>query len=241
MMQPAISTLPRIPSCSYPGSSVHFFMIKRFCGPLIKTVQTTQRIRGNSGVAHNRVLLLHGFPNFWYAWKNQLNMLKSAGYHIIAPDLRGYNASSQPVDVMSYSRRNINADLISLIQYFNLGKPTNIVGHDWGGTVALCFAEDNPDLVRRLVVVNAPHLEQMKNLLMTSPRQLLRSWYMFFIQIPWLPEWCLSLDRFNALRKSLPASFPVEDVDKHHIGQCGTILKILTASFYMLSIETTEL
>eukprot|EP00252_Welwitschia_mirabilis_P001737 TRINITY_DN11676_c0_g1_i1.p1 TRINITY_DN11676_c0_g1~~TRINITY_DN11676_c0_g1_i1.p1 ORF type:complete len:235 (+),score=24.37 TRINITY_DN11676_c0_g1_i1:390-1094(+) len=187
------------------------------------------------------VLLLHGFPNFWYAWKNQLNMLKSAGYHIIAPDLRGYNASSQPVDVMSYSRRNINADLISLIQYFNLGKPTNIVGHDWGGTVALCFAEDNPDLVRRLVVVNAPHLEQMKNLLMTSPRQLLRSWYMFFIQIPWLPEWCLSLDRFNALRKSLPASFPVEDVDKHHIGQCGTILKILTASFYMLSIETTEL
>lgn len=161
------------------------------------------------------VLLLHGFPNFWYVWKKQFKALHDAGYHIIAPDLRGYNTSSRPKEVSGYSRSEVIEDLVCLIECFNAGRPANIVGHDWGASLALCLAEDVPSMVRRLVVANGTQLDLLKKMLRTSIQQLFRSWYIFFIQLPWLPEWLFSSNGLDPLKKTLTGHNLSEyDVDR---------------------------
>ncbi|XP_057828936.2 uncharacterized protein LOC131040062 [Cryptomeria japonica] len=162
------------------------------------------------------VLLLHGFPNFWYVWKNQFKPLHDMGYHIVAPDLRGYNTSSKPQGIRNYGRAEVLSDIICLIECFNAGKPTNIVGHDWGVIVALSLAEDAPDVVRRLIVVNGPHPKIMLHVILTNIHQLYRSWYIFFFQLPWLPERVFSKNGFEKLKKALEQNgLPEDDVERY--------------------------
>jgi epoxide hydrolase 4 len=132
------------------------------------------------------LLMLHGFPDFWYSWRFQMPALAAAGYRVVAPDLRGYNLSSKPAGVRAYSVRRVAADVASLIG--RLGERRAIVaGHDWGGVVAWQLAARRPDVVDRLIVLNAPHPAAMRRELLTGT-QPLRSWYVGFFQIPWLPE-----------------------------------------------------
>ncbi len=146
------------------------------------------------------VLLLHGFPECWYSWRRQLAALGAAGFRAIAPDLRGYGESDKPTQVSDYSPDKLTQDVVALANALGY-KRLDVVGHDWGGAIAWLTASfvATRHVVRRLVVLNAPHpalfLDQL------TFRQFRRSWYMLFFQLPHLPEWLLSRDDFAFLRK----------------------------------------
>lgn len=133
------------------------------------------------------VLLLHGFPEFWYGWRHQIPALAEAGRRVIVPDQRGYNRSDKPARIEDYDLRILVADVLALID--RTGREhVDVVGHDWGAAVAWALAAGHPERVRRLAVLNVPHPRVMHETLRTDPRQLLRSAYMLFFQIPVLPE-----------------------------------------------------
>jgi pimeloyl-ACP methyl ester carboxylesterase len=132
------------------------------------------------------VILLHGFPEFWYSWRYQIPALAAAGYRVVAPDMRGYNTSEKPPGVRSYLIDTLADDVAGLIRH--LGESTAIVvGHDWGGAVAWYVPMRHPGIVEKLIVLNAPHPGAFARELRT-PGQMRKSWYILFFQLPWLPE-----------------------------------------------------
>jgi len=143
------------------------------------------------------VVLLHGFPEFWYSWRLQIPALAAAGYRVIAPDMRGYNLSEKPATVADYRMEALTSDVAALIRHAGEENAV-VVGHDWGGAVAWETAIRLPQVVRQLVVLNAPHPAEMLRELRTV-EQLRRSWYMFFFQLPWLPEALARLSGYSAL------------------------------------------
>lgn len=147
------------------------------------------------------VILLHGFPEYWRSWRHQIGALAEAGFRVMAPDMRGYNLSSKPHGVGSYRIELLSADVVELIHEAGVEKAV-IVGHDWGGAVAWDVAMRYPEVVERLIVMNAPHPAILPREMKKSS-QLLRSWYIFFFQIPWLPEILLRSRDFAALRSVL--------------------------------------
>src|SRR5690349_3758371 len=102
------------------------------------------------------VVLLHGFPEFWYSWRHQLPALASAGFRAVAPDMRGYNLSEKPPGISSYRIDKLVGDVVGLIQALGEQRAV-VVGHDWGGAVAWATALGRPEAVERLIVLNAPH------------------------------------------------------------------------------------
>ena len=165
------------------------------------------------------VVLLHGFPEFWYAWRHQIPALAAAGYRVVAPDLPGYNTSDKPPRVRDYRPRVLVQDVADLIVALGADSAA-VAGHDWGGALAWLLAMQHPERVERLVVLNAPHpIRFLKGL--RSPRQLRRSWYMLAFQLPWLPERLLATRDFQALRLALrrqptqPGAFTAQDIDRY--------------------------
>jgi pimeloyl-ACP methyl ester carboxylesterase len=132
------------------------------------------------------VLLLHGFPEFWYGWRAQIAPLVEAGFRVVAPDLRGYNLSSRPERFTDYTADKVADDIRGLIRELGAGSAM-VVGHDWGGSVAWTLAMNHPEVVDRLVILNAAHPRKLNEGL-RHPRQLARSWYFFFFQFPTWPE-----------------------------------------------------
>lgn len=151
-----------------------------------------------SGSGDDLVLLLHGFPEFWYSWKKQLIAL-GEHFHVVAPDMRGYNLSDRPEQVEAYKIDKLVLDVVGLIDHFG-AKQAAIVGHDWGGGVAWAVAQKYPERVSRLAVMQVPPAAVWRENM--SVKQLLRSWYMFFFQIPRLPEWLISQKNFQAIERS---------------------------------------
>lgn len=149
------------------------------------------------------VVLLHGFPEFWYSWRHQIPALAEAGFHVIAPDMRGYNESEKPHGVRAYRMEALTADVAALIRHTG-ARTAHIVGHDWGGAVAWAMPVHHPEVVERLAVLNGPHPGAFYRELKTLD-QLARSWYILFFQLPWLPELALSAFRFAALDRMLAA------------------------------------
>jgi pimeloyl-ACP methyl ester carboxylesterase len=150
------------------------------------------------------VLFLHGFPECWYSWRHQLAAL-APHFRVVAPDLRGYNESDKPAGVAAYDMKELVADVAGLVRAFDAHEAV-IVAHDWGGGIAWEFAMRHPELTRKLVVMNCPHIAIFEQALRANPKQMLKSWYMLFFQIPWLPETLLGLgDAWaigNALRQA---------------------------------------
>lgn len=145
------------------------------------------------------VLLLHGFPEHWRCWQHQIEPLARAGFSVFAPDLRGYNLSDRPLTRDAYHLRHLVADVAALVRA--TGHPrAHIVGHDWGGVIAWAFAGAHPELLDKLVILNAPHMEIYLRKVWRPP-QLFRSWYVLFFQIPGLPEWLLSAGGCRAIRE----------------------------------------
>lgn len=138
------------------------------------------------------VLLLHGFPEFWYGWRHQLPPLAEAGFRCLALDQRGYNRSDAPSPVRAYALERLVSDVEQLLDAVGL-EGINLVGHDWGGAVAWWMALTRPERVRRLAVLNLPHPGVFREFLASHPTQLLRSWYVFLFQLPRLPERLMEL------------------------------------------------
>ena len=138
------------------------------------------------------VLLLHGFPEFWWSWRHQLVGLAEAGYRAVAPDLRGYGASDKPP--RGYDAYTLAGDVAGLVRALG-ERDAMIVGHDWGGLLAWNVGTLHPRVVRRLVVLDAPHPRRMRSALLTDPRgQLRASRYMFAFQTPRYAESLLTRD-----------------------------------------------
>lgn len=161
-------------------------------------------------------LLLHGFPEGWFGWRRQIEPLAAAGYRVWAPDLRGYNTSDKPRGAAKYRMDELVADVAGLIAA--TGQPqVNLVAHDWGAAVAWVAAGRFPERLRRLVILNVPHPAVMLRALQRNPRQMLRSWYILAVQVPWLPEAlarCCNWRSFvAAIRSSArPGTFTDEDM-----------------------------
>lgn len=128
------------------------------------------------------LLFVHGFPEFWYAWRRQLPEF-ARDYRCVAIDLRGFNVSSQPLDVPSYKASLLIADLRAVIS--ELGAPVHaVVAHDWGGAVAWGLAAQHPELMKKFVVLNSPHAIMFANALATDPEQQAASQYMNWLRRP---------------------------------------------------------
>ena len=150
------------------------------------------------------VLLLHGFPEFWYSWHRQLEALAAAGYRVVAPDLRGYNCSEKPSGVDAYHIDELVGDVAGLIRAFDC-ESAHVVGHDWGGLVAWYTAIERPGVVNRLAVLNAPHPSAYERALRTSLSQLRNSWYVAYFQLPRLPEYGLAWNDYEAVEQVFSA------------------------------------
>jgi pimeloyl-ACP methyl ester carboxylesterase len=148
------------------------------------------------------VLLLHGFPEFWYAWRYQIEALAEAGYRVWAPDQRGYNLSDKPRRVRDYAIDQLAADVIGLIEAAG-HETAAVVGHDWGAAVAWHVAAHHPGRVGRVAILNVPHPRVLGRALLRQPGQLLKSWYVFFFQLPWLPELLMKRRRWRFARQAL--------------------------------------
>jgi len=151
------------------------------------------------------VLLLHGFPEFWYGWRKQIGPLAEAGYRVLVPDQRGYNLSEKPKGVLAYSINILAQDVIGLISALGEQKAT-VIGHDWGAAVAWHVAQHHPERLEKLSILNVPHPEVMLRTLQKSFEQILKSWYIFSFQIPRLPEWVLRRKNFSIMRRMLLSS-----------------------------------
>lgn len=172
------------------------------------------------------VVLLHGFPEAWFAWQHQIPALVAAGLRVVAPDMRGYNLSGKPAGVRAYTADRLTGDVAALIrQVGDRGPdgdvaPAAVVGHDWGAAVAWLFAMRYPALLTRLAILNVPHPARMMQGLRTL-RQLRKSWYIFFFQLPGLPEASFRAGDFAVLRQTLrrdpvrPGAFSDEDIARY--------------------------
>jgi len=134
------------------------------------------------------VLFLHGFPEFWYAWKDVLPEVAKAGFEAVAIDMRGYNTSDKPKDLSAYRLPELIADVRGVIQTLGRGRKAILVAHDWGGAVAWAFAGAHPELLEKLVIINAPHPTVFARELATNPKQQAASGYMTFFQSPGAEE-----------------------------------------------------
>ena len=185
------------------------------------------------------VVLMHGFPEFWWSWRHQLQAFADAGVWAVAPDMRGYNESDKPVGVASYEVEALADDIAGLVHA--LGRQSAvIVGHDWGAMVAWVVAQRHPSLVSRLAILNVPHPVQMQRGLM-RPQQLRKSWYMFFFQLPGgIPERAVARDDWAYLRRMFRSEgFAADEIEPYvqAMAKPGAITAAM--SYYRAAIRRT--
>jgi epoxide hydrolase 4 len=145
-----------------------------------------------------RILFLHGFPQFWFLWREQLADL-GRDHAVYAPDLRGYNLSCKPEDPEAYRMRHLLGDLVGLVQELDLA-PLTLVGHDWGGIVSWAFALKYPEMLERLVIIDAPPPFTWNRDLRDSPKQRDAVNYMVELSKPWPePEEMLAANAFSMM------------------------------------------
>ena len=129
------------------------------------------------------VVMIHGFPDFWYSWRKQMRVLADGNYRVAAVDLRGYNQSDQPKGVESYAMPVLIEDIAAVIAAES-AKSAVVVGHDWGGVIAWNLAMQRPQLVDLLVICNLPHPAGIARELANNPQQRQNSAYAFNFQKP---------------------------------------------------------
>lgn len=154
------------------------------------------------GEGDRLALCLHGFPESRFSWRAQMPVLAELGYRVWAPDLRGYGETEpKPRDVDSYRMERLLEDVAALIDAAG-AREVMLVAHDWGAAVAWTFAARKVRPLSRLVIMNVPHPAVFADVLRRSPKQMLRSWYMAFFQIPRLPERMLLAKDAQAIRQA---------------------------------------
>lgn len=154
---------------------------------------------------HKLALCLHGFPEHAHSWRHQVPLLTELGYEVWVPNLRGYGRSSRPRGVSDYAIEALMDDVAGLIDAAGKSEVV-LIAHDWGGVIAWYFAIRRLRPLEKLIILAAPHPATGLRAL-RSARQLLRSWYVFFFQIPALPEWLVRRGDAGELIRDT-ASFP---------------------------------
>lgn len=179
------------------------------------------------------LILLHGFPEFWYAWIHQIEFFAAQGFHVIAPDQRGYNLSDKPKGVKNYGLDMLCKDIIGLMDNEKIEK-CYLIGHDWGAMVTWLLGMKCPERFYKIGILNVPHPTVMKRNLKEDKAQRKKSAYMFFFQIPFLPEYILQKNNFLYLVKTLKkrtrkGAFTDEELDIYRKawGQKGALTSIL--------------
>jgi epoxide hydrolase 4 len=162
------------------------------------------------------VILLHGFPEYWGSWKHQLKALAAAGFQAVAPDMRGYNLSDKPKRVADYDLPILVSDVVALGKAFG-SERFHLLGHDWGGAVAWYCGLIAPESLHSLTIMNAPHPRAFEREIFTAA-QVLKSWYMFYFQVPFLPEFLSGVFPKFVLKSMTDAlvnkdAFSKEDLD----------------------------
>jgi len=163
------------------------------------------------------IILLHGFPEFWYSWRHQLPALGKR-YHVVAPDMRGYNLSDKPPRKEDYQIELLVNDVLGLIKHFGKSQAA-IVAHDWGAGVAWAVAQRHPEVVSKLAALQVPMPAAWRDNM--TLRQFLSSWYMFFFQLPRIPEWWASRNDFARVERMYqetsvrPGAFTTEDIARY--------------------------
>lgn len=166
------------------------------------------------GSGERLVVLLHGFPEFWYSWRHQL-MALGESYTVVAPDMRGYNLSDKPARVEDYKMNLLVDDVLGLIRHFGKQQAA-IVGHDWGAGIAWAVAQMYPEYVWKLVAMQVPPMAAWRDNM--TLRQAFKSWYMLFFQLPRVPEWLMSardyafVERIFKKTVARPGAFTDEDI-----------------------------
>ena len=186
------------------------------------------------GEGDRLALCLHGFPEHSFSWRHQLPMLAELGYRAWAPNMRGYGKSSRPPFVEDYAMSNLFADVAGLIDAANCDE-TVLIAHDWGAVIAWQFAMQKIRPLTKLVICNVPHPGPMGRVMRSGFAQLKRSWYVFFFQIPWLPEFMLGRRQArgvaDAIRRSctLKERFPEEvlEVYRRNAAQPGALTAMI--------------
>uniref|UniRef100_A0A1E1XEU7 Putative soluble epoxide hydrolase n=1 Tax=Amblyomma aureolatum TaxID=187763 RepID=A0A1E1XEU7_9ACAR len=169
--------------------------------------------RSNGGRA--MLLLLHGFLDFWYIWNRQIPILAQE-FCVVAPDLRGYGVTTKPVDSAEYLMVKLVEDVKGLINALNAGKARKVVlvGHDWGGMIAFCFATLYEHMIQKMVIINGMHPLAFSKQLLRSLRQMRMSWYMIPFRHPVVPEQYLIMNDFAFFDK-VHRGFTREEEDAH--------------------------
>ncbi|MCI0467081.1 MAG: alpha/beta hydrolase [Beijerinckiaceae bacterium] len=163
------------------------------------------------------VILLHGYPEFWYGWRGQIGPLADAGFRVIVPDQRGYNLSGKPEGWRNYKIAYLTGDVFGLADCLERERFL-LAGHDWGGIIAFACAMSHPERIRRLIILNSPHPIAFMKYIRTHPAQMLRSSYMFYMQLPWLPEAMFQMANFKIMTgiftdTSRPGTFTEENFE----------------------------
>lgn len=149
-------------------------------------------------------VLLHGFPESHHSWRFQIPLLVKLGYEVWAPNLRGYGQSSKPPHMRDYAIEQLMEDVAQLMDQASKGRPVTLIAHDWGAIIAWAFAATNLRPLERLVILNVPHPARLAEGLRTW-RQLKKSWYVFFFQLPWLPEKLMAAGGARAIGRAFSA------------------------------------
>ncbi len=160
------------------------------------------------------VILLHGFPEAWFGWEEQILALAEAGFRVITPDQRGYNLSSKPAGIENYRTRKLVKDILGLAKTLNLDN-FYLAGHDWGALVAWSLAAVFPRKIKRLAIGNVPHPDVFTSYLRSHPAQMLKSWYTFFFQLPGIPERFVKAGNWRFLVKSLPDYWGEQEYNRY--------------------------
>ncbi len=148
------------------------------------------------------VILLHGFPEFWFGWRHQIGPLAQAGYRVVVPDQRGYNLSDKPSGIANYDIDVLADDVVALAAHYTR-EPFHLVGHDWGAVAAWWTVTRAPNKVRKLAALNCPHPAVWRETMARNPQQMLASWYVLAFQIPHLPETLMRARNYAALEAAL--------------------------------------
>ncbi|MCB1180370.1 MAG: alpha/beta hydrolase [Leptospiraceae bacterium] len=144
------------------------------------------------------IIFLHGFPEFWYSYRHQL-LDFSKDFTAVAIDNRGYNESDKPVGVDSYRLEELVKDVKGIIEYLGFEKCT-LVAHDLGGIIAWQLAYSHPEILDNLIILNCPHPMKYSREL-KNPTQIFKSWYIYFFQLPIIPEFLISINNFQGIEE----------------------------------------
>lgn len=189
------------------------------------------------------VFLLHGFPDAWFGWEAQIGPLANAGFRVIVPDQRGYNLSDKPGGFASYQMDTLVKDILGLTDTLGY-KRFHIAGHDFGAMVGWNLAMCCPDRIKRMVIANVPHPQVMSSYLRTHIKQMLKSWYAIFFQIPGLPEWTVKLNNWRFLISAMPDDLSEEERDRYRAAwnMHGAMTGLMNwyRAFFRLPIRTSQ-